>query len=308
MKNIVYFFCTDTKIDPVANNVLAYLHDNYILREVDLLCEEHRILSYKQGEYQFYFVPMNDVLSHNYDKYLSFIKENFSGCDLAAIVNWHAGDNAPDCVLTVHSTGDVPSGVFAPSNPVHLKAIFQSLEYNRNKYDLSNFRTLIEATHWSGIPYGQKPELISEFGVPIYDIEIGSTKESWENTLAIKVLAESLLSVDIENVKANTIIGVGGKHFEACFSEIIMNDEVSWVPGHILPNQWVANDRYLGDEGKIKFRRCIDSIQGDVKAVVFHDNLKGVYKQLCRDMAAEYQIPCCKHKILKNREQMLQLE
>ena len=33
-----------------------------------------------------------------------------------------------------------------------MKSIYQALENNRKKNNLSNYRTLIEATHWSGIP------------------------------------------------------------------------------------------------------------------------------------------------------------
>ena len=95
MKKIVYFFCVDTEMDPVANNVLNYLKENYSLQETDIFCDNHKTLFYCKEGYTFYCVPINDVLSHNYNKYLPFI-EKFSDCDFAGIVNWHAGDNAPD--------------------------------------------------------------------------------------------------------------------------------------------------------------------------------------------------------------------
>ena len=307
MKNIVYFFCIDPQIDPVANSVLNYLKNNYPLQNTGDFCDDYNILSYNKGDYSYYCVSINDVLSHNYEKYLPFVKEKFSDCEFAGIVNWHAGNNAPDHILTVHSTGDVPSGYFAPSDPVHLKAIYRSLERNRVKFNLDDYHTLIEATHWSGIPYEQSPSLIIEYKVPIYDIEIGSTRASWEDPKAIQTLAESLFDLNLEDINVTAIVGVGGKHFEECFSEIIMNTEINLVPAHILPNQWVANEDYDGPEGREKLKKCIASIKGDVKGIVFHDNLKGMYKQLCRDIAKEYNIACFKHKTLSNNEQLKQI-
>lgn len=304
-QKIVYFFCNTKTIDPVAKSVLNYLEKNYTLGKTDIICDGYTVLSYENDNYLFYCAQLNDVLSHNYQKYLPIIKKYFSDCVLAGVVNWHAGENAPSSILTVHSTGDVPSGIFAPSNPTQVKCLFQSIERNRKKYELTNYCTLVEATHWSGIPYDQKPELIAEFNVPVYDIEIGSEKESWEDEAAIQVLAESLFDLNLTGVEFKAIIGVGGKHFEPCFSELLGDQNIQISVGHILPNQWIANEDYDGERGRQKFRDCIASIQGKVVAIVFHDNLKGSYKQLCRDVASEYEIPCFKHKLLRNTEQLL---
>lgn len=304
-QKIVYFFCNSKIIDPVAKSVLSYLEKNYTLSKTDIICDGYNVLSYETEKYLFYCVQLNDVLSHDYQKYLPILKEYFSDCVLACVVNWHAGENAPSNILTVHSTGDVPSGIFAPSNPTQVKCLFQSIEKNRKKYALTNYCTLVEATHWSGIPYDQNPELIAEFYVPVYDIEIGSEKESWEDEAAIQVLAESLFDLNLSGEEFNAIIGVGGKHFESCFSELLSDENIQISVGHILPNQWFANESYDGERGRQKLRDCISSIQGKVVAIVFHDNLKGSYKQLCRDVANEHEIPCFKHKILRNTEQLL---
>lgn len=304
IKKIVYFFCINVQIDPVANHIFNYLKEHYLLQETGITCDGYQVLSYTKSDYLFYCVPMDEVLSHNYNKYLKFIKEQFSDCELAAIVNWHEGSNAPDNILTVHSTGDVPTGIFAPSDPAQIKSIFQSIERNRKKFNLLNYRTLIEATHWSGIPYNQNPELILEIDFPMYDIEIGSEKRSWEDPSAIQVLSESLFDLAIPDINFYSFIGVGGKHFEESFSEVLINETIHLVPGHILPNQWIANENYVGEEGKRKLRNCIKSVRGSVAAIIFHDNLKGAYKQLCREVAEEYNIPYFKHKILKSNEQM----
>lgn len=307
-KRVIYYFCTDGEIDPVAGSVFQYLKDHYPLGETAISVDNHKVLFFENDNSLFWLVEMDDVLSHAYDKYLPIMNQYFTEFDMAGAVNWHAGSNAPEHVLTVHSIGDVPSGVYAPSNPGHIKSIFTSLEKNRKKYGLDNFRVLVEATHWSGIPYNQSPFDILKYNVPIYDIEIGSEPESWGNPDAIQVLAESLLNIEISETPSKSIIGVGGKHFEDCFSDLLRNEEFTLSIGHILPNQWVAISAYEGDAGKQKLEDCYKSIAGSVTGIVFHDNLKGAYKQLCRDIAANHNISCIKHKALKNVDTIKNLE
>jgi D-tyrosyl-tRNA(Tyr) deacylase len=162
-------------------------------------------MEYNNGNY-FLFVRLNDVLSHNYIKYLPMLNDHFKDFDVAGVVNWHEGANASDRILTIHSTGDVPSGFFSKSNPNYFKNIFCSLEQNRIKHQLDNFKVMTEATHWSGIPNKQSPELIIKYDVPIYDIEIGSMLESWNNETAIKILSESLFDVFNESSQLKTLL------------------------------------------------------------------------------------------------------
>ena len=61
------------------------------------------------------FLRTRTLVSYDYAAYLPVLRERFAGADLAGEVTWHAGDNAPDRVLTAHTIGDVPSGVFCPS-------------------------------------------------------------------------------------------------------------------------------------------------------------------------------------------------
>ena len=44
MKKIVYFFCIDPQIDPVANSVLNYLKNNYPLQNTGDFCDDYNIL------------------------------------------------------------------------------------------------------------------------------------------------------------------------------------------------------------------------------------------------------------------------
>ena len=306
MNKVVYFFCMDENIDPVASKVFNYVQRNNDLLETNLIIDGFSVLEYKR-EHIFQFVRLNNVLSHDYIKYLHFLNKYFVDYNIAGIVNWHEGTNAPYKILTVNSTGDVPSGCFGKSNQHYFKNLICSLEQNRIKYGLENFKVMTEATHWSGIPYKQSPELITKYDVPVYDIEIGSTLESWNNETAIKILSESLFDVFNENSQLKILVCIGGIHFEETYSNILL-DKHSVSIGHILANQWVV-ENYLNKDGKEKLNKCIASIIGGINGIIFHDNLKGEYKQQCRDIAEEHNIYVGKHKILKTPEELIkQLE
>lgn len=305
MKNkIVYFFCINQDRDPVANSVLQYLRENYLLEKTEIFCDGKPVLCYEKKDTQIMLVQMDEVLSHDYEKYLPFLNKYFADYDMAAVINWHEGNNAPSQILTVHTIGDVPSGNFANASATQVKEIFQKLEYNRAKYKLDTFTTLVEATHWSGIPYQQAPELIEKYSVPIYDIEIGSEEESWNNKIAVQVLGESLIGIECCKEKLPAIIGIGGKHFEMCFSELLKDKTLELSVGHILPNQWITNEGYINEQGKVKLEKCIQSLQENVVAIIYHDNLKGIYKETCRSVGEAQGIPCLKHKILKKNHEL----
>ena len=303
MKKAVYFFCIDKNIDPVAFNVFNYLQNNYNITETKLTIDEFPVMEYNNGNY-FSFVRLNNVLSHDYVQYLPVLNHHFNDFDIAGVINWHEGTNAPDRILAVHSTGDVPSGFFGKANPNYIKNLFCSLEQNRVKCQLDNFKVMTEATHWSGIPHKQSPELIIKYNVPIYDIEIGSTLESWNNQTAIKILSESLFDVFNENHQLKTLLCIGGVHFEESYSSILLEKDISI--GHILANQWVVGN-YTGETGIEKINNCIKNIQGGINGIIFHDNLKGEHKQQCRTIAEEHNVYSGKHKILKTPDELIKL-
>jgi len=115
------------------------------------------------------------------------MKEHFSDFDLAGIITWHEGQNAPDKILTVHTTGDVDSGNFGPASPEYMRNLLLALERNRIKAELEDFSVTTEATHWSGMVYGGgTPDMIPQFPVPLLDIEIGSSPDSWPNETAVR--------------------------------------------------------------------------------------------------------------------------
>ena len=305
MRKAVYFFCTDYERDEVAPRVLNYLKENYDFKLADFKFANRDVYEYHDDRGNlFSFVETDKVLSYDYDLYIPLLNKYFKDYDVAGVVNWHGGKNAPDKILTVHSTGDVVGKIFAPSNPIYLRNLLLAIEENRVNSNLEDFTTMTEATHWTGTIQGQDINLIDKYQVPIFDIEIGSTLESWKNPIAESVLANSLFRVFDDDIKPElndikVLLCTGGMHFEETFSNVIINTEKPVSIGHILSNQWMVQGEYDKEENYQYLKKCVDSISMKVDGIVIHDNLKSAYKNAVKKLGEELGVPVFKHKKLK---------
>ena len=72
-----------------------------------------------------------------------------------------------------------------------------------------------------------------------------------------------------------------------------------WLSPYVLPNQWVGPKDYQGEIGLSKLKAAAASIRGELRAVVFHEGLKGVVKDAVRSLAADLGLPALKHKKLR---------
>ena len=300
-KKAVYFFCTDYEKDQVAPRVLDYLKSNYPLKLSDIKFDNENIYNYvDKNNNLFTYVETDKVLSYDYDRYIPLLNELFADYDVAGVVNWHGGEKAPDKILTVHSTGDVVGGIYAPSNPLYLRNLMVSMEENRVKNNLDDFKVMTEATHWTGTIRGGDINLIDKYNVPLFDIEIGSTLESWSNEIAVKTLATSLQDVFSSEDKVKVLLCTGGMHFEETFSNIIIDKDYKISVGHVLPNQWLVQGEYDKDEKYELLKKCVNSIIGGIDGIVIHDNLKSGYKNQIKKLGEELNVPTFKHKKLRN--------
>lgn len=303
MKKAVYYFCYNFEDDSVAPRVFDYSVEKFKLKETGLIIDDYPVMEFKDNKGNlFTYVRTSKVISHDYEHYLPVMNEYFSEYDFAGVVNWHGGDNAPDKLLCLHTIGDVPSGNFAPSNPLYTTNLARSMEQNRKVIGLDDFRVTMEATHWSGIIDDDSPELITKYNVPLVDIEIGSTNESYANEKAVEILAVSIVRVFDNEVKVPTILYVGGIHFEEPITSAILNENYHVGATHILPNIWLTSGVYSDDEGYKKLEACVDSIIGGIDGIVFQEKLKGPFKEQCRKLATALDVPIFKHKQLKNLE------
>ncbi len=303
-KKAVYFFCMNSEIDPVAERVFEALSQIYSFIETGTFIDGKPILKYLDNKNnELYFVRTAKVVCHDYRRYLPIMNKHFSDFDMAGLVTWHEGQNAPDAIFSVHTTGDVDSGYFGNANPLYMHNILLSLDKNRIEAGLEDFRTTTEATHWSGMIYnGGTPDMIPQFPVPLVDIEIGSTRDSWTNYKAAQVIAKALMNVFTDdNKKLKNLLCVGGVHFDPGFAGAVLKTWKDNVFGisHIVANQWLVTGQYEGEGGQAKLEGCIQSIQGGIFGIVFHDKLKGVYKEQVRMLGKKYNVPVFKHQLLR---------
>ena len=306
-KRAVFYLAEDEKIDHVSALVFKALLQLDTYTETDIIVDDYPVFMKKdQNGDEFYFVRTQKVICHDYNRYLPGMLEYFSGFDVAGIITWHEGANAPDKIFSVHTTGDVDSGNFGPANPQYMHNILVALEKNRIDANLEDFSVTTEATHWSGMMYGDSsPEMILKYPVPIMDIEIGSSEESWKDPDAVKVLAKSLTEIFKEDgLELKNILCAGGKHFESGFSEEIfrIKDGYGYGISHIIPNQWLVTGEYETERGQEKLELCVNSIAGGISAIAMHDGLKGVYKQQLRILGEKLGVPVFKHQKLRKPE------
>ena len=301
--NAVYFFCAGS-IEQAAGYIFHASIEAYKPDETGIVIDGYPVLKNTNGSGDaYYFVRTDKVVSHDYPRYLPILNSHFADFDIAGIVTWHGGQNAPEKIMTAHTTGDVDTGNFGPADPCYMRNLLLAMEKNRLAAGLEDFRVMSEATHWSGIVYnGGSPALIPQFPVPLLDIEIGSSPASWSNEAAARVIAHSLSEVfSGDERKIRNLLCAGGVHFEPAFAEAIFHgwDIYAFGVSHILANQRLVTGRYEEEDGQAKIEACINSIRGGIEGIVFHDNLKGIYKDRFRKLAAKLNIPVFKHQMLR---------
>ncbi|MDD4678994.1 MAG: D-aminoacyl-tRNA deacylase [Tissierellia bacterium] len=309
-KKAVYYICDNHDWGYVSYLVWDILkEEGYLDNKVDFTFDGREVYKYTDKKNnEFYFVPTDIALCRDYPRYLSDMNKYFSDFDMSGMVTWHEGANALDKVITVHSIGDVKSGCYGPANPLYMHNLMWAMEKLRKEIRL-DFSVVTEATHWSGVYEGEgDPELLLEYPVPIVDIEIGSEPESWVNMDACRVLALSLLHIfdgDINDIKLHNLLCVGGVHFDPNFSEAVhtsWNENEFFGVSHIIANQWLVSGEYEGESGIEKASKCVDAIIGGIDAIVFHDKLKGCYKDVVRALGEKYNVPILKHQALRKPE------
>ena len=301
MKKAIYFFCTDLTKDPAAAHVYEAVKALAPLAETGLTFDGKPVLGCTDAAGNaFAFAETTDVLSHRWAEYLPELNASFRDCDFAGVVNWHEGANAPDCVLTVHSIGDVPSGVYAPTDPVLYRNMLNALRDAAAACGLDGWTACTEATHWSGVVYGQDPARIPDYPVPQYDIEIGSSPACWADPAAARALATALFHVFDSKARPKVLLAAGGVHFESAFSACGLFPDYPVMCAHILPNQWLVSGDYTGEGGAAKLQNAIESIAGGIDGISFHDNLAGPYNAVCRAAAEQLGVPSFKHTVLRD--------
>ena len=63
--------------------------------------------------------------------------------------------------------------------------------------------------------------------------------------------------------------------------------------------KWIQHG-YEGDAGMMKLRSAAASVRGGIRAVAFHDSLRGPIKQAARALASELGVPAINHRRLRS--------
>ena len=305
----VYYICNNTNWGHVASKVWNILDEEGFFQEhTGIMFAGQEVMKYSDEKNEYYFVPTDIALCLDYERFLPYMNANFADFDMSAMVTWHEGTHAPENVLTVHSLGDVNSGVFTKAHPRFMRNLLLAYEKNRIELGLEQYHVATEATHWSGVHDGEgNPNLLIEYPVPMVDIEVGSSLDSWNDEKACRALARTLVHVfDDDGLKVHNILCVGGVHFEPNFAEAVFRtwgDETFGV-SHIIANQWLVSGDYQEDSGFERACKCVDSIDGGIEAIFFHDKLNGCYKDLVRKLGSTYNVPIYKHQKLRKPEEL----
>lgn len=302
-RRIVLFFCVDEAIDPVASRVLRELEALLDLSDGEVGLDGFPLRhGLDAAENELVCVRTKDVFSRSYERYLPELKR-LGKFDWAVIVNWHEGMKAPDQIFTVHTTGDIESGVFPRSDPLLVRQLMTGLEQARRAEGLADFQVLTEGTHWSGVQFGSNGALCGEFPVPIVDLEVGSTPNAWNQEKPIRVLARTITSAFARpNEEVAAVICVGGAHIDGSYVDAAL--DVSAARGiaivHLLPNHWLVSGGYDSETGLERLRAAAESSALPIAALVVHAKLAGPYKKQVRTLAEQLGVPCLKHRALRD--------
>lgn len=302
MKTAAYFLCVDSKLDQVAPQVMEMIQNTHELTELDWMVDGYPVLEHiDENSNRILFIRTQVVICQDHELYMPIL-EALKEAVIIGMVNWHGGSNAPDKILAIHTVGDVSSANFLISKPIYATNIARALEEYRQEASLDDFSVTTEATHWSGIVYGGNVEWLNHVNVPLIDIEIGSTSESYNNKEAISVISKAIMAVFNNEKKLPNVLYIGGMHFEDTITNAVLHPTHPVSLTHILPTRWVENELYTEDEGLTNLKKCIASIESGIDAFVIHEKLKKPNKDTIRALADELGIPIINRKALKTPE------
>jgi D-tyrosyl-tRNA(Tyr) deacylase len=294
---LVFLFCSDPANDPVASATFQQVKHLYHATETSLSVGGKKVFETKINDNLFFFVETRHVASGLYPEISHDINTHFSDADMIGLVNWHAGTNAPAKIFCAHSTADVTSGIFGATSGNVLSAVLLAIESEKIASSLTDFRTVFEASHWSGPMYERPVEELVHVLPPVFDIEIGSFPEDLEDPKAQEVVVKAIGKIpEFYHQDRTRVLYLGGIHFEPSATEMIFHD-ISIE--HHLPNQWLVSGGYNLPGAETKIVAAAKSCLLKPQLIVYHAGLKSAYKEIARNAADILGIPCVSHKQLR---------
>ena len=174
---------------------------------------------YVSDNFLIYFINDLHIYHDNIDKEL---EEKGYEVDALIFASRHASLQNRK-TLSVHAIGNFGPAEYGGREGELVRCppllMLSALKILKEK-NLEEYEVCYEATHHG--PYLEKPSFF---------IEVGSTKEEWNDKRACKAVAEAIIGISEE--RAQVAIGIGGGHYAPRFTEIAFEKNVAF--GHIAP-------------------------------------------------------------------------
>jgi len=143
------------------------------------------------------------------------------------------------------------------SSGLFQKYLFEKLQENTKKFQLSDYNVTLECTHHG--PLIEKPCVF---------IEIGSTEKEWADRKAAFVISKTIAET-IEEFKKNdyreVAVGIGGPHYCPNFNKIQLNSNIAL--SHVIPQYSLPLSEEMIRESILKTEEEIDFFLLDWKGL-----------------------------------------
>ena len=237
--------------DQASLNIKNQLLANYSFKETTAKSQENTVYTAKVDDRNVELITLNQESVYAQD-----LPRFFPETELIVFISRHSSMSGTP-TLSVHTPGNLgpadlggnPKEVsVSPSNAMReaLKIMSQKKDEKQIKYDVS-----YEGTHHG-------PSL----NAPTMFAELGSSPEQWKDETAAEIVAHAAMGAisRFRNVSAETVLGIGGPHYNSKFTKIALQTQVAF--GHIIPKHSIPQI------DSATLQQCIDRTLETVQQVV----------------------------------------
>jgi len=257
--------------DPASLNIKDQLLTNYSFNETKAKFQENTTYTGQVNGKDVQLITLNQESIYAQDLTTFFID-----AELIVFISRHSSMSGTP-TLSVHTPGNLgqadlggkPREVsVSPGNAMReaLRVMSKMKEEMQLKYEVS-----YEGTHHG-------PSL----NTPTMFAELGSSPEQWNDTAAAEVVAHAAMGAisNFRTVSAETVLGIGGPHYNGKFTKIALETAVAF--GHIIPKHSIQHI----DSGILQ--QCVNrTLEKVERAVLDWKGIKGDDKPRVLEMLAK---------------------
>jgi D-aminoacyl-tRNA deacylase len=215
--------------DPASLNIKKQILTHYRFNETTTKFQENTIYASQVNGRDVQLITLNQESIYAQD-----LTTLFTGPELIVFLSRH-GSMSGTPTLSVHTPGNLGQAEFggnsrevsiSPANAMRdaLKVMARMREEMHLKYQVS-----YEGTHHG-------PSL----NAPTMFAELGSSPEQWNDAVAAEVVAHATIEAvsKFHSVSAETVLGIGGPHYNSKFTKMALEKEVAF--GHMIPKHSIS--------------------------------------------------------------------